>query len=57
MAHNLGMDVLAEGVETSAQMEWLRGHRCDSAQGFLFSRPLPADQLVRYLETYSTAPL
>jgi diguanylate cyclase (GGDEF)-like protein len=41
LAHALGMSVLAEGVETEAQLDHLRRLGCDGAQGFLFSRPLP----------------
>ncbi|MGP0060784.1 MAG: putative bifunctional diguanylate cyclase/phosphodiesterase [Beijerinckiaceae bacterium] len=44
MAHNLGLTVTAEGVETSAQMGFLRARRCDEVQGFLFAKPLPADE-------------
>jgi CheY-like chemotaxis protein len=47
MAHSLHMQVVAEGVETRAQMAYLRRHRCDEIQGFHFSRALPADQLAR----------
>ena len=50
MAHNLTLDVVAEGVERTAQAEFLRAHGCDQAQGYLFSRPLPADALTRLLE-------
>ncbi|MFC5511524.1 EAL domain-containing protein [Massilia jejuensis] len=45
MAHSLHMQVIAEGVETRAQMAFLRRHRCDEIQGFHFSRAVPADQL------------
>ena len=45
MAHSLHMQVVAEGVETRAQMAYLRRHRCDQIQGFYFSRGLPADEL------------
>jgi diguanylate cyclase (GGDEF)-like protein/PAS domain S-box-containing protein len=45
MAHYLGIRVVAEGVETDAQLAYLRTHACDEYQGFLFSRPLPADAI------------
>jgi len=45
MAHNLGLKVIAEGVETQAQFDYLRDHGCDQIQGFFFSKPLPAEQL------------
>jgi EAL domain-containing protein (putative c-di-GMP-specific phosphodiesterase class I) len=41
-AHTFGLTVVAEGVEEPAQLEWLRAQQCDSAQGYLLSRPLPA---------------
>ncbi|HEX8614563.1 MAG TPA: EAL domain-containing protein [Telluria sp.] len=44
MAHSLHMHVIAEGVETAAQMAYLRRHRCDEVQGFHFSRPLPVKE-------------
>lgn len=43
MAHGLGLDVLAEGVETVPQAQCLRELGCDRAQGFLFGRPTPAE--------------
>ncbi|HVJ40024.1 MAG TPA: EAL domain-containing protein [Dongiaceae bacterium] len=49
MGKNLRLEVLAEGVETEAQFEFLRGLGCDTAQGYLFSRPLPADELTSQL--------
>lgn len=42
MAHNLHMRVVAEGVETEAQLRFLRAKQCDQIQGFYFSRPVPA---------------
>jgi EAL domain-containing protein (putative c-di-GMP-specific phosphodiesterase class I) len=52
MAHGLGMRVVAEGVETREQLEILAGLRCDEYQGYLFSRPVAAEQIERlYLET------
>ncbi|MFQ5512862.1 MAG: putative bifunctional diguanylate cyclase/phosphodiesterase [Myxococcota bacterium] len=50
MAHRLGVRVVAEGVETLEQMEFLREHGCDEVQGFLLSTPLPADEFTRFLE-------
>ncbi|AVH70529.1 EAL domain-containing response regulator [Nostoc sp. 'Lobaria pulmonaria (5183) cyanobiont'] len=47
MAHNLNLDVVAEGVETEAELGFLRQHNCNSMQGFLFSRPLPAAEFER----------
>ena len=41
MSHNLGMQVVAEGVETTAQLDFLRLRSCDQMQGYLFSKPLP----------------
>jgi len=43
LGHALGLRVLAEGVETAAQLHFLREHQCDECQGYLFSRPLNAD--------------
>jgi diguanylate cyclase (GGDEF)-like protein/PAS domain S-box-containing protein len=45
MAEALGLDVIAEGVETPTQLAWLREHRCAFAQGYLLAHPLPADRL------------
>ena len=45
MAHSMHMQVIAEGVETRAQLDFLRGQRCDQIQGFYFSRALPPEQL------------
>ena len=44
MAHNLGMDVIAEGVETEEQRDFLKLHGCPAIQGYLFSKPLPIEQ-------------
>jgi EAL domain-containing protein (putative c-di-GMP-specific phosphodiesterase class I) len=49
MAHSLGIGVVAEGVETQAQLDMLRSLGCDEAQGYLIDRPLAAAQLASRL--------
>jgi diguanylate cyclase (GGDEF)-like protein len=49
LAHELGLDVIAEGVETEAQMRFLIGAGCEQAQGYYFSRPVPAAQATAIL--------
>ncbi len=55
MAHGLGMTVCAEGVETAASFTLLQAMGCDMAQGYGIARPMPFDQLVPYLESFSGA--
>jgi EAL domain-containing protein (putative c-di-GMP-specific phosphodiesterase class I) len=45
LAQGLGMTPLAEGIETVGELEFLRANGCRLAQGFLFSRPVPADEV------------
>ncbi|GAB4508455.1 MAG: hypothetical protein Tsb0026_07140 [Sulfuricaulis sp.] len=49
MAHILGLKTVAEGVETRAQLEFFRSEHCDAAQGFYFSKPLPAGEFAALL--------
>lgn len=50
LAHAMGLEVVAEGVETEEQLKFLREKGCDHAQGYLFSPPVPAEEFVRMLE-------
>jgi EAL domain-containing protein (putative c-di-GMP-specific phosphodiesterase class I) len=50
MAHNLGLRVVAEGVETEAQAAFLLKEQCEEAQGYLYARPLPAAEFETYLK-------
>lgn len=47
LGRSLGVEVLAEGVETAAQCEFLRAHACESAQGYLFGRPVPPEEITQ----------
>ena len=49
LGKKLGLEVIAEGVETRAQLDFLAGEGCRQVQGFYFSRPLPADEIDRLL--------
>jgi diguanylate cyclase (GGDEF)-like protein/PAS domain S-box-containing protein len=55
LANSLQLSVVAEGVETEAQLELLRGHGCEFAQGYLFARPLPARDARKLLEALGSA--
>lgn len=48
LGHSLGLRVIAEGVESTPQLEWLRGENCDEYQGYLLTPPLPAEEFARF---------
>lgn len=50
LAHNLELTVIAEGVENSEQLGFLRAKRCDEVQGYLISRPMPADAFAQWMQ-------
>lgn len=57
MAHTLKLLVIAEGVETRAQLEFLTDHGCDMYQGYLFCKPVPPEEIARmFLQTPSSDP-
>jgi diguanylate cyclase (GGDEF)-like protein/PAS domain S-box-containing protein len=57
MAHSLALKVVAEGVETEEQLAWLRTQQCDEVQGYLSSRPLPAQELTQLLNGHGKVKL
>jgi EAL domain-containing protein (putative c-di-GMP-specific phosphodiesterase class I) len=54
LGHDLGLEVVAEGVETKPALDDLTRLGCDTLQGYFISRPLPADDLGRLLESDAT---
>ncbi|MCW8881970.1 MAG: EAL domain-containing protein, partial [Sedimenticola sp.] len=54
LAHNLGLKVVAEGVETIEQRDFLTKYDCDYLQGYLFSKPLPSKEATDLIKTCST---
>ena len=52
MAHKLRLCVVAEGIETTEQLDFLRGQRCDTGQGYLFDRPIDGRELLERLRGY-----
>jgi len=56
MAQCLNLNVIAEGVETEAQRSLLESLNCSEMQGYLFSKPLPADEISRFLDNQKKKP-
>ncbi len=56
LAHNLGMEVIAEGVENAAQLEFLKERKCDVIQGYYYSKPLPADDFHAWCMQHNKGP-
>ena len=57
MTRELGMDVIAEGVETDQQAQFLRDHGCELAQGFALARPQDAERIIQLFEGSNTTPM
>ncbi|MNY51109.1 Cyclic di-GMP phosphodiesterase Gmr [compost metagenome] len=53
LGRRLNLKVVAEGVETKGQFTFLILRKCNEGQGYFFSRPLPADEIVEWLESYT----
>ncbi len=53
LGQDLDLTITAEGVETAEQQRWLQASGCDQLQGFLFSRPLPPDQMSQFIATHA----
>ena len=56
MAHEIGLDVMMEGVETAEQVEMLKSWDCHKVQGFYYSKPLPADEITLLLREGTIRP-
>jgi EAL domain-containing protein (putative c-di-GMP-specific phosphodiesterase class I) len=53
MAHALGLKVIAEGIETVEQRDFLRDHGCDDVQGYLYAAPLQATAFLKWAKHYN----
>lgn len=55
LAHTMGLKVVAEGVETDECLRFLHANRCDLAQGYFISRPMPAEKVLQWLSEYGAS--
>jgi diguanylate cyclase (GGDEF)-like protein len=56
LGHSLRLKVVAEGVETAEQLDFLRANDCDELQGFFFSKPLPSEEVTTFLKNHTPKP-
>ena len=52
LGHTLGLKVIAEGIETAGHIDFLKERGCDEGQGFHYSKPIPADELSRFVAAH-----
>ena len=57
MAHGLGLDVIAEGVETVEHLAFLKGEGCHLIQGYLLAKPMPAEKFAQFCQNFSNHPI
>ena len=55
LGHSMGLKVIAEGVETSEQMDFLQTNRCDEIQGFYYSKPLPVEEFQKFQRAHAAS--
>jgi EAL domain-containing protein (putative c-di-GMP-specific phosphodiesterase class I) len=55
LTHSLQLKMIAESVETEAQCEFLREHGCDIVQGYYFSKPLPKENVIPFINSFVTS--
>ena len=53
LAHNFNLQVIAEGVETEEQIDFLHKNNCSIVQGYYFSRPLPESKLIEWIQNFN----
>ena len=55
LGHTIGASLIAEGVETDAQADWLRSNGCETAQGWRFARPMPLPEFIDFCRAARSA--